>query len=442
MSEERSCVVVTRDCWTESNGTACMSYRLDSIEVQNGKRPLEYDQEGENVQRKLQKHSNSSNLVGVTLSLGSSSASPPEQTDKQDHAGDNSDRNTLFPALDCDSSINSLIRCSRSDYGAIASLNHNFRSLIRSSELYRERRRNGVVEHWVYISCQPLEWEAFDPARLRWMRLPRMTPNDFFVFSDKESLGVGTELLVCGKDVLAHVIYRYSLLTNTWSTGMQMNAPRCLFGKASLGEIAIFAGGCDSQGKILSSAELYNSETGTWTTLRSMTKPRKMCSGVFMDGKFYVIGGIGGADAKPLTCAEEYDLATGTWTEIPNMSPVQPNLENDIPDTSAAPPLLAVVDNQLYSADYAEMAVRKYEKHNKAWVTIGGLPEGVSSIHGWGLAFRACGDRLIVVGGPRVMGRGFIEVHSWAPREGPSEWNLLGQKQSGSFVYNCSVMGC
>ncbi|KAM3304166.1 hypothetical protein P3S67_015198 [Capsicum chacoense] len=257
MSEERSCVV-TRDCQTESNLTACMSYRLDRIKVQNGKRTLEDDQEGENAQCKLQKQSDGSNLMGVTLSLGSSSASPDEHADNHNHAGDNSDSGTFFPAHDRDSSINSLIRCSRSDYGAIASLNRNFHSLIRSDELYRARRRNGVVEHWVYFSCQKPEWEAFDPARLRWMRLPRMTPNDCFVFSDKESLGVGTELLVCGKDVLAHVIYRYSLLTNTWSTGMQMNAPRCLFGKASLGEIAIFSCGCDSQGKILSSAELYN----------------------------------------------------------------------------------------------------------------------------------------------------------------------------------------
>ncbi|KAM3203196.1 hypothetical protein P3L10_030822 [Capsicum annuum] len=98
------------------------------------------------------------------------------------------------------------------------------------------------------------------------MHLPRMTRNNCFVFSDKESLAVGMELLVFRKDVFAHVIYEYSLLTNTWSTGMQMNVPRCLFGKESLGEIAIFAGGCDSQGKILSSAELYNSETRTWRT--------------------------------------------------------------------------------------------------------------------------------------------------------------------------------
>ncbi|PHU02537.1 F-box/kelch-repeat protein [Capsicum chinense] len=150
-----------------------------------------------------------------------------------------------------------------------------------------------------------------------------------------------------------------------WSTRMLKNAPSCLFGKASLGELAIFSGGCDSQGKILSSAELYNSETGTWRTLRSMNKQPKMCSGVFIVGMFYAIGFIGGADSKLLTCAE-YDLARETWSEISNMSPVRPNLRNDIPATSAASPVVAVVSNQLYTADYAEMSVRKYEKHNKA----------------------------------------------------------------------------
>ncbi|KAM3304185.1 hypothetical protein P3S67_015217 [Capsicum chacoense] len=132
------------------------------------------------------------------------------------------------------------------------------------------------------------------------MHLPRMTPNACFMFSNKESLAVGTELLDFRKDVFANVIYQYSLLTNTWSTEMQMNVPQCLFGKESLGEIAIFSGGCDSQGKILSSAELYNSETGTWRTLRSMNKTHKMCSDVFMDGKFYVIGGIGRTNSKLL----------------------------------------------------------------------------------------------------------------------------------------------
>ncbi|CAM8885954.1 unnamed protein product [Rhodiola kirilowii] len=368
-----------------------------------------------------------------------------DDTGHKSHTGDSSS-NELISFIGRDVSINCLVRCSRSDYGSIASLNKSFHSLVRSGELYKLRRLNGFIEHWVYFSCHLLEWEAFDPIRNRWMHLPRMPVNECFIFSDKESLAVGTELLVFGKEVMSLVIYRYSLLTNSWSSGMSMNTPRCLFGSASLGEIAILAGGCDSQGNILSSAELYNSETQTFTRLPNMHKPRKMCSGFFMDKKFYVIGGIGGADSKVLSCGEEYDLETETWTDIPNMSPGRSTAarESEMPATAEAPPLVAVVSNELYAADYSDMEVKKYDKNKKNWFSVGKLPDRAVSMNGWGLAFRACGDRLIVIGGPRTMGKGFIEINSWVPSDGPAQWNLLARNSSGTgnFVYNCAVMGC
>ncbi|KAG5620411.1 hypothetical protein H5410_005629 [Solanum commersonii] len=66
------------------------------------------------------------------------------------------------------------------------------------------------------------------------------------------------ELIVFGKEIMAVVIHLYSLLTNTWSYGIRMNAPRCLFGFDSLGEIFILVASCDSRGNILNSAELFN----------------------------------------------------------------------------------------------------------------------------------------------------------------------------------------
>ncbi|KAG5059411.1 hypothetical protein GLYMA_01G045100v4 [Glycine max] len=361
---------------------------------------------------------------------------------QQHHGGDSSDSSSLLPRMNRDSSIACLSRCSRSDYGSLASLNRSFWNIIRSGELYQWRRLNGIMEHWIYFSCALLEWEAYDPIRQRWMHLPRMASNECFMCSDKESLAVGTELLVFGRELRSHVTYRYSLLTNSWTSGTRMNAPRCLFGSASLGEIAILAGGCDSEGHILDSAELYNSETQTWETLPCMKKPRKMCSGVFMDGKFYVIGGIGGCDSKLLTCGEEYNLQTRTWTEIPSMSPGRSSRGPEMPATAEAPPLVAVVNDELYAADYADMEVKKYDKERKVWLTIGRLPERAVSMNGWGLAFRACGDKLIVIGGPRTHGEGFIELNSWVPSEGPPRWDLLARKRSGNFVYNCAVMGC
>ena len=106
------------------------------------------------------------------------------------------------------------------------------------------------------------------------------------------------------------------------------------------------------------------------------------------------------------------------------------------------PPLVAVVNNELYAADHADMEVKKYDKERKSWFTIGRLPNSAVSMNGWGLAFRACGDRLMVIGGPTALGGSFIELNSWVPSEGPPQWNLLGRKPSGNFVYNCAVMGC
>ncbi|XP_054794856.1 F-box/kelch-repeat protein At1g74510-like isoform X1 [Prosopis cineraria] len=366
------------------------------------------------------------------------------QINDQNHAADQSDSSSLIYQLGRDMSINCLLRCSRSDYGSIASVNQNFRSLIRSGELYKLRRQFGIIEHWVYFSCNLLEWEAFDPNNGRWMRLPRMTCNECFMCSDKESLAVGTELLVFGKEIMSPVIYKYSILTNSWSSAKEMNTPRCLFGSASLGEIAILAGGCDPRGNILSSAELYNSETGNWETLPNMNRARKMCSGVFMDGKFYVIGGIGVGNSRQLTSGEEFDLQTRKWREIPNMFPGRYGGAGiaEAPAAAEAPPLIAVVNNVLYAADYALQEVRKYDKVRNLWVTIGRLPERAASMNGWGLAFRACGDRLIVIGGPRDLNVRAIEVNAWVPGEGEPQWNLLASRQSGSFVYNCAVMGC
>ncbi|KAF8040524.1 hypothetical protein BT93_B2679 [Corymbia citriodora subsp. variegata] len=427
--------VLPNSCQSESNWAGCMNFRLS-------KHPRDIDDNEDHPHRKLLKHSESQEIDQHAQDSG-------KQSSDQHHAGDSSHLDSLIGAIGRDNSISCLIRCSRSDYGSLALLNSSFRNLIKSGELYRLRKQNHVIEHWIYFSCHLLEWEAFDPICCRWMHLPRMISNEYVIFPDKESLAVGTELLVFTKDMMnSHVIYKYSLLTNSWTSGMRMNAPRCLFGSASLGEIAILAGGCDSQGNIFNSAEMYNSETQNWLPLNNMHTPRKMCSGVFMDEKFYVIGGIGRTEtgqSRVLTCGEEYDPRTQTWTVIPNMSPVRAGAarEADMPAATEAPPLVAVVNNELYAADYADMEVRKYDKERRVWITVGRLPERADSMNGWGIAFRACGDSLIVIGGPRTPGEVCIEINSWVPSEGlPPRWNMLARKSSSNFVYNCAVMGC
>jgi hypothetical protein len=337
----------------------------------------------------------------------------------------------LIGSIGRDLTISCLLWLSRSEYGSVASLSRDFRSLVRTGEIYRLRRQNGFAEQWVYFSCNVREWDAYDPYRELWIQVPKMPPDECFMCADKESLAVGTELLVFG---MARIVFRYSILTNSWARADPMNSPRCLFGSTSVGEKAYIAGGTDSSGSILSSAEMYDSENHTWTTLPSMNRARKMCSGVFMDGKFYVIGGVANNN-KVLTCGEEYDLKRGSWKIIENMS-------EGLNGVTGAPPLIAVVNNELYAADYCEKDLKKYDKINNKWITLGKLPERSVSMNGWGLAFRACGNRLIVIGGPRAYTGGSIELNSWVPDERPPVWNLIARRPSGNFVYNCAVMSC
>ncbi|KAK6163300.1 hypothetical protein DH2020_000164 [Rehmannia glutinosa] len=272
---------------------------------------------------------------------------------------------SFLPGLHDDVALTCLARASRSDYASLSCLNVKFNILIKSGYLYELRRQLGIVEHSVYMVCDPRGWEAFDPFRNKWMRLPKIPCDDCFNYADKESLAVGSELLVFGRELFEFAIW-------------------------NLGSIAIVAGGSDKNGNVLKSAELYDSLTGKWEMLPSMHSPRRLCSGFFMDGRFYVIGGMS-SPTDSLTCAEEFNLKTRKWTKIEGMYP-------NVNRAAQAPPLVAVVKNQLYAVEYLTNMVKKYNKEKHSWDELGRLPVRADSSNGWGLAFKSCGEALLVVG--------------------------------------------
>jgi len=71
----------------------------------------------------------------------------------------------LIGAIGRELSLKCLLHLSRSDYGSVASLSRDLRSLVRSGEIYRLRQQQGVAEHWVYFSCNVQGWDAYDPHR-------------------------------------------------------------------------------------------------------------------------------------------------------------------------------------------------------------------------------------------------------------------------------------
>ena len=82
----------------------------------------------------------------------------------------------------------------------------------------------------------------------------------------------------------------------------------------------LIVGGQDRKLKSLSSAELYDPETGKWSPAGSMTVPRRDHATVLLpDGRVLAMGGLD-EDHKVLSSAEIYDPQTGGWAPVANMA--------------------------------------------------------------------------------------------------------------------------
>ncbi|CAH8363572.1 unnamed protein product [Eruca vesicaria subsp. sativa] len=215
MVEDRSpdLCLSTRVFSESTRSQSCMYQEDNDDKVTNGKRPLEV------VGGEIIRPTKSLKLMGFSIvydcdssdySLSGEDAAngtsqEQGQSDSNNKNGrDSTDSHSLFYEISRDNSIDCLLCCSRFDYGSIPSVNPNFRSLVKSGDIYKLRRQNGFVEHWVYFSLQLSEWVAFDPVERRCMHLPTMPPSVNFKFADKESIAVGTDLLVLGKEKLSH----------------------------------------------------------------------------------------------------------------------------------------------------------------------------------------------------------------------------------------------
>ena len=388
----------------------------------------------------------------------------------------------LLPGLDETAALRCLAFVSLADRPRLAQVGRQYRGLVRSPLLFDLRRTIGVIERWVCIYTSGDDaWAAYDPGHDAWRSLPRAhgVVHPVFEFSDRESLSAGTHLLWLGREAFQFAAYRFDLATNAWAAGPPMVTPRCLFASASCGAFAFVAGGFNVAGigggvglggasssssssssssgpDILNSAERYDSRSGAWEPLPPMRTPRQKCSGVFMDGKFYVIGGKD-KDHNPLTSAEVYDPSTKSWTTIADMYVGQ----ETTPCFEPSPPLVAVADNELYSIDSSANVLKGYDKRSNAWKVLGPVPVRTDVCNGWGFAFKALGDELLLIGGfqespssregvaifslrPRSRSRSDASTPDWHPHAPHPEWNLVNfrTRGSGHFLYNCAVMAC
>ncbi|CAG7907165.1 unnamed protein product [Brassica rapa] len=170
-----------------------------------------------------------------------------------------------------------------------------------------------------------------------------------------------------------------------------------------------------------------------------MHKARKFSLGCFLRGKFYVFGGRDDND-KHFTCGESYDETTDSWELIPDMLKDMTVIAH-----SQSPPLIAVVDDNLYMLQTTLNELRVYDINTNIWKKVGVVPVSANAAFGWGIVFKSMGNRLLVIGTSHSWHRKTV-VHSCRPSPDVEEQHLEETKhwcvgaELPQFIYNCCVM--
>jgi WD40 repeat protein len=135
------------------------------------------------------------------------------------------------------------------------------------------------------------------------------------------------DVLVAGGGTRTADLYDPSTSTFTATGSMSVARTSATATLLPDGEVLV-AGGADNRGRQLDSAELYDPATGTWSATGSMRTPRSGHTATLLpDGKVLVAGGgcnhhgdcNAGSFLDNLTSAELYNPKTGTWSATGSM---------------------------------------------------------------------------------------------------------------------------
>ncbi len=175
--------------------------------------------------------------------------------------------------------------------------------------------------------------EIYNPNSGTWSATGSMsggrTEAAALLLEDGRVLVAGGETFTTGPVATAEL---YNPKTGTWSSTGTMNVPRTEIVLVPLGEEKVLvAGGATSGNPVVgftstATAEIYNTETGSWTLTGSMAVPRIDASAVSLgeEGMVLAAGGrTAGAESTPFTylnSAELYNPKTGTWSTTGSMT--------------------------------------------------------------------------------------------------------------------------
>jgi len=116
----------------------------------------------------------------------------------------------------------------------------------------------------------------------------------------------------------------YNSTAGVWSIAGSMTTPRASHTTTLLPDGKVLTvGGYDANGNAITSSELYDPATGVWTSTGPIAHARyRHTASLLPNGKVMICGGTAAASPWPSTAmssAELYDPTTGSWSDIASM---------------------------------------------------------------------------------------------------------------------------
>jgi len=244
--------------------------------------------------------------------------------------------------------------------------------------------------------------EIYDPANDSWttagtMSTGRLDPTMTVLEDGRVLIAGGTGDVQNGGGINGAVPLAsadvYNPNTGDWSTAHAMSAARAQATATAIpGDKVLVAGGYDTSGE-LASAEIYDAATDQWsTTAEPLAHARDSATATTLpDGQVLVAGGDGGPTVGALASAEIYNPDTGTWHDAAPMA--------DARQTAAAALLkdgtVLVTGGEDGRQGNALASAERYDPGPDEWRDAGALTSARKA-H----TLTALGDgRAIVVGG-------------------------------------------
>ena len=205
------------------------------------------------------------------------------------------------------------------------------------SEIHQFSPVAGAINGKFYLTGGADAWgrpdrvlHVYDPATRSWTAkspMPTGRDNAFAaVFGGKLLVAGGLVWPEGGSMVATDVVEAYDPVTDSWSTGPSMLAPRSQGASATAGGKFYAMGGMEASGVVSNAVEALSTSSGsaltfkgTWRTMPSLRPARWRHAADVLGKSIVVVGGLSGDELHALSRVDAFNVETQTWTALQSL---------------------------------------------------------------------------------------------------------------------------